>query len=77
VLRIEEQTGPMPSSFEFDKAESVIEYGFIRIDANNYPLPVHSEVLTRERGSFNCTKNDINFQNYRKFTADSNIMFSK
>jgi hypothetical protein len=77
VMRIEEETGPMPTSFEFDKAESVIEYGFIRIDANNYPLPVHSEVLTCQRGSFNCTKNDINFQNYRKFTADSNITFSK
>ena len=42
-MRIEEQSGPMPSSFPFDKAESVIEYGFIRIDANNYPLPVAGE----------------------------------
>jgi hypothetical protein len=77
VMRIEEETGPMPSSFVFDKAESVIEYSFVRIDANNYPLPVHSEVLTCQRSSLACTKNDINFQNYRKFTADSTITFGK
>jgi hypothetical protein len=77
VLRIEEQTGPLPSSFPYDKAESVIEYSFIRIDGNNYPLPAHSEILTCQRGSFSCTKNDINFQNYRKFSADSTVTFGK
>jgi hypothetical protein len=77
AMRIEEESGPMPSNFPFDKAESVIEYGFIRIDANNYPLPVHSEVLTCQRGSRSCTKNEIRFQNYRKFTADSTVTFGK
>jgi hypothetical protein len=77
VLRIEEQTGPLPSSFPFDKAESVVEYGFVRIDANTYPLPVHSEILTCQRGTSTCTKNEINFQNYRKFGADSTVTFDK
>ncbi len=77
VLRIEEQTGPLPSSFPFDKAESVVEYGYVRIDANSYPLPVHSEILTCQRGSSICTKNEINFQNYRKFGADSTVTFDK
>jgi hypothetical protein len=77
ALRIEEQTGPLPSSFPFDKAESVVEYGFVRIDANSYPLPVHSEILTCQRGTSTCTKNEINFQNYRKFGADSTIIFDK
>ena len=75
IMRIEEQTGPMPSSFPFDKAESVVEYSFVRIDGKNYALPVHSEVLTCQRGTSTCTKNEINFQNYRKFTAESNIIF--
>ena len=77
IMRIEEQTGPMPSGFPFDKAESVVEYSFVRIDTKNYTLPVHSEVLTCQRGSSACTKNEINFQNYRKFTADSTIIFDK
>jgi hypothetical protein len=77
VIRIEEQTGPLPSSFPFDKAESVVEYGFVNIDGKTYPLPIHSEILTCQRGSSTCTKNEIRFQNYRKFGADSNITFDK
>ena len=76
-MRIEEETGPLPASFPFDKAETVVAYNFIRIDGKTYPLPVHSEVLTCQRGTSNCTKNEINFQNYRKFAADSSITFDK
>jgi len=77
VVRIEEQTGPLPSSFPFDKAESAVEYGFVRIDGKTYPLPTHSEILTCQRGSSTCTKNEINFQNYRKFATDSTVTFDK
>jgi hypothetical protein len=77
VMRIEEQTGPLPASFPFDKAESVVAYGFVRIDGKTYPLPVHSEILTCQRGSTTCTKNVINFQNYRKFATDSTVTFDK
>ena len=77
AMRIEEQTGPLPSSFPFDKAESVVEYGFMNIAGKTYPLPVHSEILTCQRGTTICTKNEIRFQNYRKFGADSNITFDK
>lgn len=77
VLRIEEQSGPLPSSFPFDKAESVVEYGFMSIDGKTYPLPVHSAVLTCQRGTTICTKNDISFRDYRKFAADSTVTFDK
>lgn len=77
VMRIEEESGPMPSSFAFDKAESVVEYAFISIDGKSYPLPSHGEVLTCQRGTSGCTKNQIDFQNYRKFSADSKITFDK
>jgi hypothetical protein len=77
VMRIEEQTGPMPAGFIFDKAESMLEYSFVRIEGRDYVLPTHSEVLTCQRDSSACTKNEINFQNYRKFSADSTITFGK
>jgi hypothetical protein len=77
VMRIEEQSGPLPDSFPFDKAESVVAYGFVNIDGKTYPLPVQSEILTCQRGSSICTKNEIRFQNYRKFGADSSITFDK
>jgi hypothetical protein len=77
VMRIEEQTVSLPAGFPFDKAESVVEYGFIGIDGKTYPLPVHSDILTCQRGSSTCTKNEINFRNYRKFGADSTVVFDK
>lgn len=77
VLRIEQETGPMPSGFVFDKAESILVYNFVKIDGKDYPLPVHSEVLTCQRDTTDCTKNEINFQNYRKFSSDSTITFGK
>src|SRR5581483_12055671 len=77
ILRIEEEAGPMPSSFVFDKAESVVEYSFVSIEGKSYPLPVHSEILTCQGGRPACTKNEINFQNYRKFGADSTVTFGK
>jgi hypothetical protein len=77
VMRIEEQTGPLPVSFPFDKAETVVAYGFANIDGKPYLLPLHSEILTCQRGTTTCTKNEIRFQNYRKFGADSTIIFDK
>jgi hypothetical protein len=75
ILRIEEQTGPLPAGFPYDKAESSVQYSFVRIDGKSYTLPVHSEVLTCQSGGSACTKNEINFQNYKKFEADSTITF--
>jgi hypothetical protein len=38
-------------------------------------LPVHSEALSCERGTNGCSRNSIDFRNYRKFSADTNITF--
>jgi hypothetical protein len=77
VLRIEERTGPMPSTFPFDKAESSIDYDIVHIDGKPFLLPTESAALTCQRGTANCTRNDIRFQNYRKFGAESKITFDK
>jgi hypothetical protein len=75
VLRIEQRTSAMPPDFPYSKAESTLDYGFVPIEGKQHLLPVHSENLSCHRGSFNCTRNDIEFRNYRKFTADSNVKF--
>jgi hypothetical protein len=75
VLRIEQRTSAMPANFPYSKAESTLDYDFVRIEAKTYLLPVRSENLACNRGSFGCARNEINFRNYRKFTADSNIKF--
>lgn len=77
VVRIEERTGTMPPDFYYDKAELTLDYGFVRIDTKNYLLPVRSENLACIRGSATCKRNVIDFRNYRKFSADSNLTFEK
>jgi hypothetical protein len=75
VLRIEQRSQAMPPDFPYSKAESTLDYDFVRIEGKQHLLPVHSENLSCQRGSVNCTRNDIEFRNYRKFTADSNVKF--
>jgi hypothetical protein len=77
VLRIEQQSLSMPSDFPFDKAEAILDYDFVRIEGNMHLLPVRSENLLCQRGTQQCSRNEIEFRNYRKFTADSTIEFEK
>jgi hypothetical protein len=77
VLRIEQQSLSMPDDFPFDKAETILDYDFVRIDGDMHLLPVRSENLMCQRGTQNCSRNEIDFRNYRKFTAESTIEFDK
>jgi hypothetical protein len=77
VMRIEQQSLSFPGDFPFDKVELVLEYDFVRIDTKLHLLPVHSENLMCQRGSNQCSRNEINFRNYRKFGAESKIEFDK
>ena len=77
VLRIEQRTGPLPSDFPFDRAESSLDYDFVRIEGKTHLLPVRSENLACARGTANCSRNEIVFRNYRKFTSESNITFDR
>jgi hypothetical protein len=75
VLRIEQRAISMPSDFPYNKAESTLDYDYVRIEGQQHLLPVRSENLSCQRGSLNCTRNEIEFRNYRKFTTDSNVKF--
>ena len=77
VLRMEQRSSVISSVLPYDKAESTLEYGFVSIDGKSYLLPLHSENLACMRGRADCTRNEIAFRNYRKFTADSNVTFGK
>ncbi|MDR3699788.1 MAG: hypothetical protein P4L56_09155 [Candidatus Sulfopaludibacter sp.] len=77
VLRIEQRTTSMPPDFPLSKGESTIEYGFVRIEQGTYLLPTLSDNLGCFTGSGSCSKNTIQFRNYRKFTTDSSVTFAK
>lgn len=77
VLRIEQQAVGLPSGFEYDKAESTLEYGFVMIEGRQYLLPVRSDNQACMAGSLNCSRNQIEFQNYRRFGSDTKITFDQ
>ena len=75
VLRIEQRTTSMPQDFPSSKAEMILDYTFVKIDQKTYLLPGGSENLGCMRGSGACSRNVIEFRNYRKFTVDSAVKF--
>jgi hypothetical protein len=75
VLRIEMSAERLPSSFGLDQVEWAVDYDYVLISEGKYLLPVHSETLSCERGTNQCSRNVIDFRNYRKFTADTSISF--
>ncbi|HEV2200189.1 MAG TPA: hypothetical protein VGR73_10230 [Bryobacteraceae bacterium] len=76
VLRIEMEGRNMPLLFPFDKVESATDYDFVRLSSpQQFLMPVNAEVLSCEQGSSTCLRNRIEFRNYRKFGADSDITF--
>jgi hypothetical protein len=77
VLKVEQRTKGIPSDFPISRAEAVLEYGFAAIDRNTYLLPAKGESNGCMTGSGACTRNVIEFRNYRKFTADSTVTFGK
>lgn len=77
ILRIEQRAVRIPAKFPQDKAETTVEYGLIRIDNASYVLPVRGVTDGCRRGTFNCVMNQIEFRNYRRFSADSSIVFDK
>lgn len=75
VLRIEMDARNIPKDFPFDHVESAVDYDFVLIGSRKYLLPTHSEALTCSRGTTECSRNVIDFRNYRKYGSDSNITF--
>ena len=76
VLRIEMQAYGFPQDFPTDHVEQATDYEYTRLgDAHQYLLPVHSESLSCQRGTDLCSRNAIDFRNYRKYTGESTIKF--
>jgi hypothetical protein len=75
VLRIELAARSVPRAFPLDTVESALDYDYVLIGDSKFLLPVHSEALSCERGTSGCSRNVIDFRNYRKFGADTSITF--
>ena len=78
VMRIEMQSRNMPGEFPLDHVECAADYEYVRIGGmQQFLLPVHSENLSCQRGTNNCSRSSIDFRNYRKYSGEANITFDK
>jgi hypothetical protein len=77
VLKFEQRTLGMPRDYPLSKAESVLEYAFVKIDQKTYLLPAKGENVGCFSGSGTCKRNVIEFRNYRKFEAESKVKFGQ
>lgn len=74
VLRIEMQATGIPPQFPYDVVETTTDYDFVRIGAREYLVPIKAENLSCEAATGFCARNLMEFKNYRKFAAESEIL---
>ena len=74
VLRVEMGTKSLPAGYPVDKVETIVDYNWVLIGGAKYVMPVKSDNLACQTGTFDCTKNEIEFKNYRKFAVESNVL---
>jgi hypothetical protein len=46
----------------------------VKIAGQEYHMPLKAEVLSCQRSSPHCSRNEIEFRNYRKFGAESIVI---
>ena len=73
VLRTEMQARKLPNDYELDWVEQMTEYGWVTIKGEKYLLPTKSENLACWRYTTKCSRNELEFKNYRRFTTESSI----
>jgi hypothetical protein len=49
----------------------------VKIGGGSYLVPIHSETLSCFRGLNTCSKNVIDFRNYRRFGAQSELILNQ
>jgi hypothetical protein len=63
----------IPSSFPIQEARSSLEYEYQEISGQQFLLPVRSEMTMRDSKAI--SKNEVEFRNYRKYSAEAVIKF--
>ncbi len=73
VHRITMHADGIPRAFPVQDVSLMLDYDYTRIGAADYLLPLMFEL--RSRDGKVLVKNDVEYDNYSKFTADSSVHF--
>lgn len=74
VRRVTLEADGLPPAFPIHSASIAMDYGYIAISDHDYLLPVAGTVTLREHKR-HLVRNEIEFQNYRRYGAESSIRF--
>jgi len=76
IRKLERQAEDLPKAFPFVRAESEVEYGEIRLgDSQRYFLPIRGKSQVCLRDSNICTRSEIEFSRYRRYSGEATIRF--
>jgi hypothetical protein len=75
TLRIAAEADDVPIGFPVQHTTMELDYGFAEVAGKQYLLPLHAR--TQFQGDGLWRRNDVDFVNYQKFSADANITFAK
>jgi len=75
VRRIEFQADRVPKDFPLDSVETAVDYESVHLGTGTFLLPVHAANISCRRGSSVCTKNEIDFRDYHKYSGESTIVY--
>jgi len=73
VMRVTLVAEGLPASFPIQEAKSMLNYGYQDLSGKQFLLPLNSEMRMREGRLL--VKNETEFRNYRKYSADAVITF--
>jgi len=75
VRRIEFQADKIPKDFPDDSVQTAVDYEPIRLGTSTFLLPVHAENIACRRGTSYCSKNEIDYRDYHKYSGESTIVY--
>ena len=73
ALRLELEALNLPWDYPVITAEAMVEYDEVAIGDEKFLLPVESMNMGCARGTARCFRNRLEFRDYRKYSAESNI----
>jgi hypothetical protein len=73
VMRVTLVAEGIPTAFPIQEAKTTLNYGYQDISGKQFLLPLNSEMRMREGRLI--VKNETEFRNYRKYSADAVITF--
>lgn len=75
VRKIEMQADNVPANFPMRSVYTSVAYDPVRLGTSNFLLPVVAVNQACERKSTTCSKNDVEWRDYHKYSGESTISY--